>query len=360
MTDKTTRIGFWFSAFTLLGTLIFQQPIQAADIQNVKLRDDIPPQYSQEQNYNGDTAPDCMVSLHFTATGQIDDTLALNPVYVDGDYIRTTLYNPAGQALEVIDGSPISPNTSSWNIRIETSDFGTPKTLSTGIIVLGGSTPTFPYTLVFEDILNSTNYPAETFDLGPTLANFTLTQQGYEDYANIYCTNVEINPILNQPPIANAGPDQTNVGANTTAAITGVASTDPENQTLSYNWSQTLGSPVTWLTGSANSVAPSFTMPADSFSNPVEFQLIVNDGVQNSTPDTITLTAIRDVPVNTGGSTTIKHIIGRPIKKTTVVRPRDLPRPTVVKPNTGGMKVTEPDGSHDAPPEKKKALPPRR
>ncbi len=315
-------------------------------------------------DHNGDGIDDCHMVLKVGLLRSVDDTASFTggSTLDAGDYytfdITDAFANEVGLPPNASSIVSANANPSSPYKYVPLQDFNATYYQHIGIVFIGGSTIAMPIQLKLKDVVAQSNQASDGFETIYNTLGFGISNTLYGNVGG--CAEVTFGSPVNQPPIANAGPDQNNVGANTPAAITGVASTDLENQTLSYNWSQTSGSPVTWLTGSANSMARSFTMPADSFSNPVEFQLIVNDGVQNSTPDTIKLTAIRDVPVNTGGSTTIKHISGRPIKKTTVVRPRDLLRPTVVKPNTGGMKVTEPDGSNDAAPEKKKTLPPRR
>jgi len=90
---------------------------------------------------------------------------------------------------------------------------------------------------------------------------------------------------VNLAPTANAGPDQ-NVTGGSAVQLTGTASTDPENATLTYAWTQTAGPAVT-LTGAATAM-PTFTAPAATAApQTLTFRLIVNDGVNASTPDTV-------------------------------------------------------------------------
>jgi LmbE family N-acetylglucosaminyl deacetylase len=87
-----------------------------------------------------------------------------------------------------------------------------------------------------------------------------------------------------QPPVANAGPDQT-VALGAAVSLNAGNSSDPAgNPIVSYSWTQTAGPTVT-LTG-ANTATPSFTAPANLLTT-LQFSLVVNDGTFNSTPDPV-------------------------------------------------------------------------
>jgi K319L-like, PKD domain len=93
----------------------------------------------------------------------------------------------------------------------------------------------------------------------------------------------------NQPPIANAGPDQT-AFAGTLVRLDGRASSDPDNSPapLTFRWTQTAG-PVVTLTG-ADTATPTFVATTVGT---YTFELVVNDGLADSAPDSVTVTVIR-------------------------------------------------------------------
>jgi hypothetical protein len=111
------------------------------------------------------------------------------------------------------------------------------------------------------------------------------------DSVSIVVTNV------NQPPVANAGPDQT-VNENSLVTLNGTGSHDPDMDTLTFAWTQTGGTAVT-LTG-ANTAAPTFTAPSvGAGGETLTFELIVSDGQGSSAPDTVAIHVmnVNDPPV---------------------------------------------------------------
>lgn len=97
-----------------------------------------------------------------------------------------------------------------------------------------------------------------------------------------------------QPPIADAGPDQTVfAGPHNTAQVTldGSAGTDPEGNPLTYRWQWQ----VNGQTFQSDDVSPTLSLPVGV--HPIE--LIVNDGYKDSPADTVTITvtASLEIPV---------------------------------------------------------------
>ena len=98
----------------------------------------------------------------------------------------------------------------------------------------------------------------------------------------------------NQAPIANAGPDQT-VNEGALVNLNGSGSSDPNLDPLSFLWTQTAGPAVTL--SNPVSTTPTFTAPQVSANTVLTFQLVVNDGLLNSSPDTVNITVL-NVNVN--------------------------------------------------------------
>jgi hypothetical protein len=96
-----------------------------------------------------------------------------------------------------------------------------------------------------------------------------------------------VNISINRPPIANAGSDQT-VEAYALVTLDGSGSSDPDNDPLTYQWTQLSGTPVT-LTN-ADKAHSTFFAPRAKREAVLTFQLIVNDGLVESEPDTVAIT----------------------------------------------------------------------
>lgn len=110
------------------------------------------------------------------------------------------------------------------------------------------------------------------------------------EFPQIFLAKVDANALQlvssklkNQPPIANAGPDQI-VPSATTVTLSAAASSDPDpDQQLSYKWVQQAGTAV--KLNDATSQQPTFTSPAlepGSSSLTLTFALTVSDGFATS------------------------------------------------------------------------------
>ena len=102
----------------------------------------------------------------------------------------------------------------------------------------------------------------------------------------------------NEAPVANAGPDQ-EVASEATVELDGSGSTDPNNDPLTYKWSQLSGPAVT-LEG-ASTAKPTFKAPAGPAT--LEFELEVCDPAPLCSTDTVTVTvkAGNEAPVANAG-----------------------------------------------------------
>ncbi|MDY6792391.1 MAG: Ig-like domain-containing protein, partial [Thermodesulfobacteriota bacterium] len=101
--------------------------------------------------------------------------------------------------------------------------------------------------------------------------------------SNEATVNLTVNAI-NDPPVANAGPDQTAL-QNSVVTLDGSGSGDIDQDPLTYNWSFVTAPAGSTATLSDSSVVnPTFTADLTGI---YEIQLMVNDGTVNSAPDTI-------------------------------------------------------------------------
>ncbi len=89
----------------------------------------------------------------------------------------------------------------------------------------------------------------------------------------------------NQPPVANAGPDQTKTvaaGGQASVTLNGSASHDPDGTISQYVWSWTLNGQLRQAAG----VSPTISLPVGQYS----IQLVVYDNQTNSQADTVVIT----------------------------------------------------------------------
>ncbi len=106
--------------------------------------------------------------------------------------------------------------------------------------------------------------------------------------------------IVNDPPNANAGSNQT-VNTGTKVTLDGSRSSDPDKgDKLSYKWSQSHGTQVTLSSVSASQ--PSFTAPSSA--QTLRFELTVTDSYGESAKDSVTITVIQPnrAPIARAGS----------------------------------------------------------
>lgn len=116
-------------------------------------------------------------------------------------------------------------------------------------------------------------------------------------FKNLYCTFqilviififvTFIGCAINDSPVANAGSDQ-NVPVGSLVILDGSCSSDPNDDDLTYNWSFTSrpeGSSATL--SDPNDVDPTFIT---DIAGTYELSLTVNDGTEDSSPDTVIIT----------------------------------------------------------------------
>ena len=96
------------------------------------------------------------------------------------------------------------------------------------------------------------------------------------------------NGATNHAPQADAGEDQS-VVAGAAVTLSGIGSTDPDGDALSYTWNQVSGNPAVSLDQVFSSIAR-FQAPEDvSAATTLTFSLTVSDGLASSV-DTVVVT----------------------------------------------------------------------
>lgn len=98
-------------------------------------------------------------------------------------------------------------------------------------------------------------------------------------------------------PTANAGPDQSKSEDDYSTTLDGSASSDPENDTLTYSWTETDDASGACMLYSTNVSGPTVGLSNKVSSYTCTFSLVVNDGIDDSTADTVTVSvAANDDP----------------------------------------------------------------
>ncbi|MDW8241553.1 MAG: hypothetical protein RMM98_18275, partial [Acidobacteriota bacterium] len=128
--------------------------------------------------------------------------------------------------------------------------------------------------------LASANTATPSFVAPCPVSSVVLTfQLKVTDSCGVMSTDNVAVTVTNAAPTANAGPDQVlphaTAGVPTTVMLDGAASNDPEGQPLSFQWTQTAGTPVTL--NRANTARPTFVAPCPVSSVVLTFQLKVTD-----------------------------------------------------------------------------------
>ena len=103
----------------------------------------------------------------------------------------------------------------------------------------------------------------------------------------------------NQPPIADAGPDQT-AFVGDTVSLDGTGSTDPEGSSLNFSW-EIVSKPVDSLAELSSTSVASPTLVLD-YAGTYTLRLVVNDGQLDSEESLVTITTINRAPTAQAGA----------------------------------------------------------
>ncbi|WP_438960866.1 BspA family leucine-rich repeat surface protein [Nereida sp.] len=181
------------------------------------------------------------------------------------------------------------------------SDGSTIETFDVTSAVTGSGTTTITINPT-ADLASSTAYYVE-------IASTAFDDAASNSYAGITGSttlNFETAAPANSAPVANAGSDQT-VASAAAVTLDGSGSSDADSgDTLTYAWTQTSGATVTL--SSATAQQPTFTAPSLNVGDAdavLVFSLVVNDGIVNSSADTVTITV--EAPASTPASEFAAH-----------------------------------------------------
>ncbi len=107
--------------------------------------------------------------------------------------------------------------------------------------------------------------------VGNGKTTITVTNRGKQASLDV---TVDVNEEPNQPPVADAGPNQS-AKAGTKVKLSGLQSRDAEGEALYYAWSQVRGSKIALL--DVDNAEPSFLAPTVSEKRTYRFKLRVTD-----------------------------------------------------------------------------------
>ncbi|MEE3361532.1 MAG: Ig-like domain-containing protein [Pseudomonadota bacterium] len=161
-----------------------------------------------------------------------------------------------------------------------------------------------PLTLAWSQLSGTTVSLSSTTAASPTFTAPTLAVNGADEVLEFQLivndgtvdsapdtVLVTVVAPTNSAPVADAGVDQV-VASGASVTLSGGA-TDGDADDLTYVWSQLSGTTVSL--SSTTATEPTFTAPTLAFNGAnevLEFQLIANDGTEDSAPDTVLVTVV--------------------------------------------------------------------
>ena len=237
-----------------------------------------------------DILPSLYVSVGLDSCDGSEEQFSSNTISLDNDGDGLTdAADPDCNTAPVADAGPNQTvnvgDTVTLNGSGSTDADTDPLTFSWTLDTPMGSTATLA--------AGTTVSPTFVPDVSGTFTVTLVVNDGTEDSTPDAVLITAETVVANTPPVADAGPDQS-VDMGTTVVLDGASSSDVDGDPLTYSW--TLATPGGGATLSdPTAVGPSFTPDIEGVYTAT---LIVNDGTDDSTPDSVTITA-QVVVVNT-------------------------------------------------------------
>ncbi len=300
------------SAIAIVSTVSTPPVANAGPNQSVNLGSTVRLDGSKSSDTDGNplTYSWSLISIPATSAAALSNGRSVNPTFVadvPGSYIAQLVVN---------DG-----NTSSQPSTVIVTTSNTPPVANAGpnqranvgsLVQLNGSgsTDVNGNPLTYQWSLNTSGAPGSRATLSnANIVNPTFTMDVAGTYvAQLIVTDgvltsqpatVSITSDSVQPPIANAGNNQTVVHGST-VTLNGTGSSDPQGLTLSFMWS------LITKPGNSHAMLSAINVPNPQFvaDQPGTYvaQLVVYDGVAfSATPATVTITTTNTPPVANAG-----------------------------------------------------------
>ena len=301
------NLGKWYIVLDNASVKYDSTALHVATIspQNAWLRDNQDIVYSVGSTDDGDQFEIDGNVLRFKSTPDGTQDSYVLTILASGDFGQSNSRDVVITVTGIPPSTPLSIDAGSD----QTVPEGATVTLNGIVIGAGSSTPTYSWSHDSSLVVQLTNsaLPSTTFTApevdADTAITFTLTaDDGTVTATDSLVVTVTDGPILNSPPVADAGRDQA-VQEGRTVTLNGAA-TDPDGDDLTYAWSHDSTMEITF---NASLPAATFAAPPVDTDTTVTFTLTVSDGLATST-DAVLVT-VKDVSGDLGFVTTWETVM---------------------------------------------------